>query len=41
MCETVQGRMFPSEEILPFPFESVVHVAAVDGGQCPGLLEAL
>lgn len=33
--------MFPCEEILPFPVESVVCVVAVDGGQCPGLLEAL
>lgn len=33
--------MFPSEEILPFPVETVVCVVAVDGGQCPGLLEVL
>ena len=33
--------MFQSEEILPFPIETVVHVEAVDGGQCPGLLEVL
>ena len=33
--------MFPSEEILPFPAESVVRVVAVNRGQCPGLLEGL
>lgn len=33
--------MFPSEEILPFPVETVVHAVAVDEGQCPELLERL
>lgn len=37
----MQELMFSSKEILPFPVETVVHVVAVDGGQCPGLLEAL
>lgn len=33
--------MSQSEEILPFPFEVIVHVAVVDGRQYLGLLGAL
>lgn len=33
--------MFQSEEILPFPFEVIVHVVDVDGCQYLGLLGAL
>lgn len=38
---TVQATVFSSEEILLFPFETVVHVMAADGGQCLWLLGVL